>query len=184
MRLYADDPAQGIPLNTGSERFASYGYQYKRVAAITGDVFYHAPRLFDARAYAKYDDTYIYRFNTRSWLNNTNATYTDYTGSLRPAYKGVAHFSEVAFVFNNPEFVGPWEGYEALSDQMSAQWINFVHGGDPNGVDLPVWPRYGKGVGKNLVLQTEAQGGSYVEDDTYRLEGREYLIKWARRRHV
>jgi hypothetical protein len=35
-----------------------------------------------------------------------------------------------------------------------------------------------------VVLQTKAQGGSYVEEDTYRLEGREYLTKWARRRHV
>ena len=85
-------------------------------------------------------------------------------------------------MFNNPAFVGPWDEYEGLSDQMSAQWINFVYQGDPNGVDLPVWPRYGNGT--NLVLQTEAQGGNYIEDDTYRLEGREYLIKWARRRHV
>ncbi|KAF2165602.1 hypothetical protein M409DRAFT_23895 [Zasmidium cellare ATCC 36951] len=183
MRLYPDNPTQGIPLNTGAERFASQGWQYKRGAAIAGDVFYHAPRLFDARAYTQHhDDTYIYRFNTRSWLNNTNATFTDYTGSLRPAYRGVAHFSEVAFVFNNPAFVGPWDGYEGLSDQMSAQWIHFVYRGDPNGVDLPVWPRYGRG--SNLVLQTEDQGGNYVEEDTYRLEGREFLIKWARRRHV
>lgn len=188
LHLYPDDPTQGIPLNTGTKRFASKGYQYKRVAAIVGDVFYHAPRLADARAYATHQPaTFIYRFNTRSWLNNTNATYTDYTGSLRPAYEGVAHFSEVAFVFNNPAFVGPWDGYRALGDQMSAQWVNFVSGGDPNGVGLPVWPRYGGGngtEGRNLVLQTVGQGGCYVESDTYRLEGREYLTKWARRRHV
>ncbi|ORY10627.1 Alpha/Beta hydrolase protein [Clohesyomyces aquaticus] len=187
MRLYPDDPAQGIPLNTGSTRFLDQGYQYKRVAAIVGDVFYHAPRLDDARYYSKYSPTYIYRFNTRPWVNGTNATFTDLTGELAPAYKGVQHFSEVAFVFGNPAFVGPWDEYRALSRQMSEQWIQFVYGGDPNKEGLPTWPKYSEGEkGLNLVLQAVGRGydGSYVEEDTYRLEGREFLTKWARRRHV
>ncbi|KAF2502928.1 alpha/beta-hydrolase [Lophium mytilinum] len=185
MRLYPDDPALGIPLNTGAERFADKGYQYKRIAAILGDAFYHATRLSDARNYAKYSPTYIYRFNTRAFVNSTNATYLDLTGSLAPAYKGVAHFSEVAFVMANPQFVGPWPEHKELSDQMSAQWVNFINGGSPNAEGLPKWPKYSDGKrGLNLVLQTKQQGGSYVEEDTYRLAGREYLTKWARRRHV
>ncbi|TGJ87675.1 hypothetical protein E0Z10_g1114 [Xylaria hypoxylon] len=194
MQLYPDDPSQGIPLNTGTERFADRGYQYKRVAAIVGDVFYHAPRLDDARHYAKGAPTFVYRFNTRPLVGYSNTTdYSDTaagggdnaTVMLAPAYKGVAHFSEVAFVFANPGTVGPWPGYRALSAQMSEQWIRFAHTGDPNGKGLPLWPRYnGREKGLNLVLQTEAQGGSYIEEDTYRIEGREYLTKWARRRHV
>ncbi|OCK89381.1 alpha/beta-hydrolase [Cenococcum geophilum 1.58] len=138
MRLYPDDLTLSIPLNTGTERFAAQGYQFKRIAATLGDVFCHSP-------------TYIYRFNTRPF--------------------GVEHFSEVAFVFGNPLFVGPWPEYRELSRQISAQWINFIHGEDPNGVGVPVWPRYSEGSqGLNLVLQTEGQGG--------------YLTKWARRRHV
>ncbi|KAM3417778.1 Carboxylic ester hydrolase [Cercospora zeina] len=175
--LYPDDPPQGVPINTGTERFAAYGKQYKRAAAIIGDVFYQAPRLSDARYYAQYSPTYIYRFNTRPWLNST--------GTLALPHKGVQHFSEVAFVFNNPDFVGPDPEYQALSAQMSAQWINFAWSGDPNGEGLPNWPFYNAShAGQNLVLQTESQGGNYVEEDTYRLEGREYLTKWARRRHV
>ncbi|KAI0106234.1 Alpha/Beta hydrolase protein [Nemania sp. FL0031] len=192
MELYPDDPAQGIPLNTGSERFPEEGYQYKRVAAIVGDVFYHAPRLDDARHYAQHAPTFIYRFNTRPLAGYTNSDYNEtappsgnVTVMLAPAYKGVAHFSEVAFVFANPGAVGPWPGYRALSAQMSEQWIRFAHTGDPNGGVLPRWPRYNESEkGFNMVLQTEAQGGSYVEEDTYRIEGREYLTKWARRRHV
>ncbi|KAF1951775.1 alpha/beta-hydrolase [Byssothecium circinans] len=187
MTLYPDDPAQGIPLSTGNERFAEQGYQYKRAAAIIGDVFYHATRLEDARWYAKCDPTYIYRFHTRPFQNNTNATFTDYVGSLAPAYKGVQHFSEVAFVFGNPSFVGPWEEYRALSDEMSAQWIHFIHGSNPNAEGLPNWPKYSEGPsGFNLVIQAKGRGynGSYVEEDTYRLAGREYLSKWARRRQV
>ena len=82
-----DIPALGVPIDTGYERFASKGRQYKRVAAIVGDVFYHATRLNDARHYALYSPTYIYRFNTRPFENNTNATYTDYRGRLDPPVK-------------------------------------------------------------------------------------------------
>ncbi|GAP82532.2 putative triacylglycerol lipase protein [Rosellinia necatrix] len=193
MELYPDDPAQGIPLDTGAERFAERGYQYKRAAAIVGDVFYHAPRLDDARHYAQGGaPTFIYRFNTRPLAGYSNTDFDgggaaggNVTAMLAPAYKGVAHFSEVAFVFANPAAVGPWPGYRALSAQMSERWIRFAHTGDPNGKGLPRWPRYDEGEkGLNMVLQTEAQGGSYVEEDTYRLEGREYLTRWARRRHV
>lgn len=184
MDLYPDDPAQGIPLNTGSERFADIGgWQYKRIAAIVGDVFYHAPRRYDAQRYSLYSPTYVYRFNTRGYVaDSTNSTGE---GELAPAHKGVAHFTEVAFVFGNPAYVGPWPEYRALSEQMSTQWIRFAYFGDPNGEGLPEWPHYGDGEdGLNLVLQSESQGGSYVEEDTYRLAGREYLTQWARRRHV
>jgi len=215
MELYPDDPAVGIPLNTGTERFAERGYQYKRIAAIAGDVFYHAPRQDDARSYTRFasggSKTYTYRFNTRGWLNGTNSTYTDTTGSFAPPYKGVAHASEIPFVFNNPEWVGPWAGYAELSSLMSEMWINFAHDGNPNGgfngsyiieeardavpqtleivnitgLTRPFWPAYdGHSQGLNLVLQTQGQGGPYVEADTYRLDGREILSKWARRRHV
>ncbi|KAI1810587.1 alpha/beta-hydrolase [Poronia punctata] len=193
MEIYPDDPEQGIPLNSGKERFAEMGggLQYKRVAAIVGDVFYHAPRLDDARYYSKGARTFVYRFNTRPLDGYGN---TDSGGSgnnnasvmLAPAYKGVAHFSEVGFVFANPMAVGSWEGYRALSREMSERWIRFANTGDPNVEGLlPRWPRYDEGeCGLNMVLQTEMQGGLSVEEDTYRLEGREFLTKWARRRHV
>lgn len=183
MELYPNDPTLGIPLNTGVQLFAEQGLQYKRIAAIMGDAFYHAPRLTDARAYSKYSPTYIYRFNTLPWQNNNTAN----EGGSARAYKGVAHFTEVAFVFANPNFYGPWEEYRALSNQMSAQWINFVASGDPNSKALPLWPQYNESAqGFDLVIQAKGRGynGSYVEEDTWRHEGREYLSKWARRRHV
>lgn len=193
MRLYPDDPSQGVPINTGSERFAEKGEQYKRIAAIMGDVFYHAPRQDDARHYAKHqpDNTFIYRFNTRGFVK-TNSTapgavcVNNICGTLKPAYKGVAHATELAFVFNVPDQTGPWPEYRDLANDISALWINFAYDGNPNGPGAEVtWPPYSTGPdGANLVLQTKSQGGMYVEADTYRLQGREYLTKWARRRHV
>lgn len=72
---------------------------------------------------------------------------------------------------------------------MSAQWINFINTGNPNGEDLPEWPEYtsnGDGVGVDLVIQAEGRGqnGSFVERDDWRLAGRLFLSEWARRRHV
>jgi len=248
MELYPDDPARGIPLGTGAERFPDRGWMYKRVAAIMGDVFYHAPRLADARAYAKRNPgkTFVYRFNTRPWVTSVAGLVGDggdresgdhvdvycepdhhekqVCAQMAPAYLGVAHATELAFVFRNPDWLGPWPSYRRLSDRMSDMWIHFAHDGDPNGpdqeddeekktwrglrtqgvggytttaTDPPTglirntrpgavrWPPYdSRDEGANFVFQTEAQGGLYVESDAYRLEGREYLTSWARRRHV
>jgi carboxylesterase type B len=206
LRLYPDDPAVGIPMNTGQKRFPHLGQQYKRAAAIVGDIFYHAPRLDDARHYARHqpEKTFVYRFNTRAWLPPTpwdqgNFSYdvscagkpVEACGGLAPAHEGVAHATELAFVFGNPGWLGPWPEYVALSRKMMTMWINFAHDGTPNGgADTKdgkkAWPVYASegGEGINLVLQTEEQGGLKAEPDTYRLEGRELLTKWARRRHV
>ncbi|KAK3998088.1 Alpha/Beta hydrolase protein [Cladorrhinum sp. PSN332] len=201
MELYPDDPTQGIPLNTGEERFEGFGgRQYKRAAAIIGDVFYHAPRLQDARAYARYqNDTFVYRFNTRPWMPFVPLAPERYDGveiscvdgicgSLGPGHEGVAHATELAFVFGNPGWLGPWEEWKRLSREMQTRWINFAHDGDPNGKgegEMTRWPRYGsEKEGTNLVLQTEQQGGLMSEKDNWRLEGRELMIRWARRRKV
>ncbi|KAH7018608.1 Alpha/Beta hydrolase protein [Microdochium trichocladiopsis] len=160
MQLYPNDPAQGIPFNTGLETFEDMGRgkQFKRVAAIVGDIFYHGPRLAEARSYAQHNPngTFVYRFNTRGYRPaSTSANGTVTPAGLNFGYEGVAHATELAFVFNNPNGVGPWPEYRALSDDMSGMWINFVNCGDPNGDGMPLWPPYADGShGKNLVLQT------------------------------
>ena len=127
--------ARNSPEHRAPSALRTKEYQYKRTAAIVGDVCYHAPRLVDARAYAKYSPTYIYRFNTRPFVNSTDTSSTDPSGSLAPAYKGVEHASELPFTFGNPSFTGIFGGYEDLRRQMSAQWVAFIHGGNPNADD-------------------------------------------------
>ena len=201
LELYPDDPAVGIPLNTGDKRFAHRGAQYKRAAAILGDIFYHAPRLDDARYYSRHQpQTFVYRFNTRGWVPPPPATTANFSvdtacagkalldcGALAPAHEGVAHATELAFVFGNPRWLGPWPEYVELSASMMSLWINFAHDGTPNPrMGEKIWPEYrSKGdQGTNLVLQTRTQGWLTAEEDTWRLEGRELFVKWARRRHV
>lgn len=112
--------------------------------------------------------------------------------ALTHSYKGVEHFSETPFVFNNPEFYGPDAEYEALARQISAFWVNFLNFGDPTperGNGSMVWEMYaaagngnvnGNGtveVGNVLVLRTESRGGCVAGLNDWRLEGRSFFVR-------
>lgn len=177
---YPNIPAVGIPASLTWTLNSTYGYQFKRASAIGGDLSFHAGRRLVNQQYARHNvTTYSYRFNT--------------IPNPLPAYIGVAHFQEVAFVFDNTEGLGyaddakPFENVPQshfdLAKLMSSMWASFIATGDPNnhGLQAPVWPVYTNGeggdpetgmggYGKNMVLQANGTG-SYVEDDVYRAAG-------------
>jgi para-nitrobenzyl esterase len=75
---------------------------------------------------------------------------------------GAFHGDEVPYVFGNLDRVsaaldmaprkGRWEPCDyALSNVMLQYWANFVKTGNPDGRDLPVWPRYESRKGNNLM---------------------------------
>jgi para-nitrobenzyl esterase len=77
---------------------------------------------------------YLYRFEQPEPLKDA---------ALRQRL-GAPHASELYFVFQNerdPRF--DWTPADrALAEQMAAYWTNFAKRGDPNGADLPAWPRF------------------------------------------
>ncbi|GFF30012.1 lipase 4 [Aspergillus lentulus] len=187
LALYPDDPTQGCPYGTGSERFASQGWMYKRGAAIAGDIFVHAGRRGLVEYYAQKNNAkhkhqqkpvYSYRFDQPPWNG-----VLELIATVPPVYS--THYAELIFVFNNPSqklsnYIGPYPSFHQLSEFMSRSWASFVHDLDPNGhaVDgAPYWPRYEQSKPQNIVFRTVDRSngsGSYVEEDTYRKD----QLKW------
>lgn len=193
----------GVPFDTSISAVdlgLDLGAQYKREAAIVGDLYYHSTLLHDAALYSSRAPTFVYRFDTLPWNFTTNTT--EPWSAIQPSgnftikvltnsYKGVEHFSETPFVFNNPAFYGPTSEYEALAKQISAFWINFVNFGDPtpdNGYGSVIWEKYAAEnrtvvvngtveAGKILILRTGSRGGCVAGLNNWRLEGREFFVK-------
>ncbi|KAI7970293.1 hypothetical protein EIK77_000295 [Talaromyces pinophilus] len=184
MELYPDDPVQGCPFGTGSERFDDQGgYQYKRGAALIADEIFHAGRRHTVNMYAsrpkeQRKPVYSFRFDQTPWNGIEQIM-----APVAPC--NATHFSEICHVFNihpsisinHTNWIGPLAEYYELSKLMSRAWISFVHDLDPNNHGIthtvPHWPDYSMSL-QNFVFRVNE---SVVEDDDWRLEQLEY---WGR----
>ncbi|RFU24779.1 hypothetical protein B7463_g11560, partial [Scytalidium lignicola] len=164
--LYPDDPALGCPFETGGETFASQGAQYKRGAALTADWAIHAGRRFIANWKVNNSalPIYTYRFDQPPW----NGQEVD-VAVVAPVF--VTHYTEICFVFDNPDknvnWIGPFPSYANLAKIMSRSWVAFVHDLNPNhhGIEgVPRWPPYSEKA-QNIVFRADQV---IVEDDNYR----------------
>ncbi|KAK4539832.1 hypothetical protein LTR36_010293 [Oleoguttula mirabilis] len=178
--LYPNIPSEEPPYRDHTnETFPAYGLQWRRDAAIGGDLVIIAQRRKTCEEFVKggVTDVYSYRFDTPLW----NAT----------APVSVPHFVNVVFSFQNISgALGPlpeYQSYKDLSLSIGKAYASFVSSHQPNGeagygtvgngTGLPSWPKYTLGAPRNMVLNAN---GSFVEDDTWRREGIAFINSISR----
>lgn len=175
-QIYPDDPAAGVPMNTGSGLLAS-GVLDKTSFLIFGDAIEHSVRRWLSSLFSTSNvPVFSYRFARVPWRALMSS--------------GATHGTEITYVFGNtnPEIespLGPRNEDLRLSRFMSGAWVGFVHHLDPSPLvnvsdsgDLVFGlPDY-RVAGQNMVFAGDA---SHVEVDEYRSEG---LAFWTEQRIV
>ncbi|KAL9088877.1 MAG: hypothetical protein Q9159_002840 [Coniocarpon cinnabarinum] len=171
--LYPDIPSIDPPYaDTTNNTYASAsrGTEYRRGAAIGGDIVIIGQRRKTAQEFVNgsVSDVYSYRFDTPYW--NASAIQTPVA---------VYHFVNVVFSFQNISgALGPLpqnQNYKELSLSIGKAYANFVGTHNPNAIDnagnstgLPTWPRYTIDQPTNMVLNANS---SFIEADTFRQAG-------------
>jgi len=93
--------------------------------------------------------TYVYEFDERDapafvsiWRLHTDFPF------------GATHVNELGYIFDYLRQALPFSAAQGeLSDQMIGYWSNFTKTGDPNGANLPDWPRYSTNSGRMMSLK-------------------------------
>ncbi|KAK7040282.1 hypothetical protein VNI00_009749 [Paramarasmius palmivorus] len=162
LQLYPDVPALGSPFNTGNETFG-LSSQYKRSAAITGDLMFHSVR----------------RLWTKAAVNAGVKAYGYlFTGprlAIIPPELGVSHGLDLLYVFGLVPLAGGSLFDIALSLKIMDYWISFAATLDPNdgkGESRPAWPEYAASNPFILELNTNNVG---VIPDNYRTTGIDFI---------
>ena len=71
------------------------------------------------------------------------------------------HTAEIPYIMDNvaeaPLFAGATEDDFAMGDLMSNVWTRFAATGDPNGPDLPIWPKFNAETRPTMFFKTESE---------------------------
>ncbi len=120
------------------------------------------PARFAASAFAKNGSpVYLYRF---SYVQ---------TGMRQMLRTGTPHGGEIGFVFGTlgaggfgPPPPPATDEDRAVSKMAQGYWVNFARTGNPNGADLPTWPRYDPG--KGLIFEFHPDGTAGAIPDPWK----------------
>ena len=162
------DPTQGSPFNTGRRNQLSP--QFKRMAALIGDMAFVAPRRYFAQSRSEEQHVYVFSmsrsspsaFDLRSSSFNT----------VSERFKGLEHLGAA----HSSDLVDPFSG-----GVMADYFIQFITHLDPNGHSMSPrsilpWPRYSNELPSAMRFFHDDEPVSIGRDD-YRKEG---LNMWNR----
>ncbi|GAW02803.1 extracellular triacylglycerol lipase precursor [Lentinula edodes] len=155
LELYPDIPALGSPFNTGNDTFGlSPGY--KRISALFGDLSFQSQRrLWIQTASNAGVKTFSYLFTQPQPTN--------------PAFLGVSHGTEIAFVYGAPP--NATASAIGLSEAMIDYWVSFATSLNPNdgkGIPRLMWEQYTPQ--NQVVIQLNGDNTTMIPDD-YREAG-------------
>ncbi|KAJ7700405.1 esterase 1 [Mycena rosella] len=150
LQLYPDIPELGSPFNTGNETFG-LSSQYKRAAAIVGDMYFTSQRrLWIETAANAGVPTWGYLF-TQPQPNS-------------PPAEGVFHSSEIAFVYGAPSDNST--SALTISRLMTDYWVSFATSLTPNdglGIPRPEWTQFTPD--NKAVIQLNGANLTMIPDD-------------------
>ncbi|KAI0059500.1 alpha/beta-hydrolase, partial [Artomyces pyxidatus] len=146
LQLYRNDISLGSPFDTGTANALTP--QYKRIAAIQGDMMFQAPRRFFLKQQSPRQKTYSFRKPSSVTMST-------------PAFDH-AHGTDLVNIY------GPGD----LTDYL----VRFAVTLDPSGDTGIFWPQFTTDDPKLLTLLDGATPLN-ITSDTYRVEGMEFLTQ-------
>jgi len=144
LRYYPDDPSAGCPFDTGPRNML--GPQFKRIAAIQGDITFHGPRRWLLKHQASKQDSWAFIYKRGKDL----------------PFVGAAHGSDILNAFGDGE--------------LTDYFICFTRNLDPNCQQPITWPKYRDGFNKVLVFQDSAAVPVTTAKDDYRVRPLEFAV--------
>ncbi|KAJ6578539.1 esterase 1 [Mycena capillaripes] len=164
VQLYPDVPSFGSPFNTGNETFGQ-STEWKRYAAIIGDLWIHSQRRAWMRAANRFGvKNFGYLFADPGAPPIALPTIGPATAA--PGALGVTHTSELVYLYGLNAAFGRPASAMALATQMIDYWVSFATSLDPNdelGSARPVWSQYTST--NETVLELTSVNMSMIPDD-------------------